>query len=231
MCEEDDTSFVLGRRTGVEKFDLVAAGFRDPYAFVHGTERHIDLVPSTPFGPDRRESLLPHLVPHVQISGVSDELTLAYAAKDTIERFAKAVENEGSWKLLYDDYGRVLHESQHQQLFRSFAQISFTALGIIIHPNADHGRGPTDLTLALNEAIHIVEFKKDTDRTKIVHGLTVQLPLYMKSAGATYGSYIVMCHEHDTAGALAAMKGKNDITAVIDTYAIDCRPKKSASKA
>jgi hypothetical protein len=232
MAENDDTSFVVGRRKSATTFDLVAAGFRDPYAFLQGTARHLDLLTSRdPFGPERRASLLPYLVSPIEIADLSDEFTLAYAAHDTIVRFTAAVENEGVWKLLYDTSGEVLHETRHQALFRCFAQLSFAALGIKIHPNADHGRGPTDLTLTLGDAVHVVEFKKDTSKAKILHGLTVQLPLYMESARSKFGSYVVMCHENDKSAALEAMEGKTDLRAVINAYAIDCRPQRSASKA
>jgi hypothetical protein len=231
MIHEDDVSFVLGRRIAANKFDLVVAGFREASMHLHGTDRRVSLTPGNAHEPDWSHSLLPHLLPRVEIRGVSNELTLAYAVKDTLNRFSQAIEKEGAWKILYGADGRVEHETRHQALFRTFAQLTFTALGIVIHPNADHGRGPTDLTLTLGTSVHIIEFKKDTDLSKVSHGLEVQLPLYMKSAGATYGSYVVMCHEREKGDLVELMAGKSDLHAVITTSVIDCRPKKSASKA
>lgn len=229
MRGEDDVSFILGRRTAQTKFDLVVAGFREAWMHLHGTDRIVEIAARSPIEQDPKHSLLPYLVPRIQISGITDEQTLAYAVNDTIDRFTRAVEKEGAWRILYDANGKPAHETRHQALFRLFAQLSFVAIGATIQPNADHGRGPTDITLTLNGAVHVIEFKKDTSISKIEHGLKVQLPLYMESAGAMFGSYIVMCHEREKSKVLPIIADAEDSRVVISTYVVDCRKQKSAS--
>lgn len=229
MIDVDDISLVVGRRTSSKKFDLVVAGYRDPFASMMARQPN-DLPGSVV---DRLADANPYLkiLPHIQYDDVPTWGTLASATKDAIERFANAVENEGAWRHLFDKNGDPAHETRHQGLFRLFSQLTFGALRIMVHPNTDHGVGPTDLTLALGEALHIVEFKKDSSRAKILHGLQMQLPRYMKAAGTIFGSYVVMCHENDKRDVVELLRDAQPEGYVIDTYVIDCRRQRSASKA
>ena len=102
---------------------------------------------------------------------------------------------------------------------------------IKVHPGANHGTGPTDITLTLRNAIHIIEFKKDVVRSKVRHGLEVQLPLYMESAGAAHGSYVVLCHDHDPEYVSRWLPPAEGTPAGVAAFLVDCRVRKSASKA
>jgi len=72
------------------------------------------------------------------------------------------------------------------------------------------------------------------DLKRIIHGLTVQLPTYMRSASAASGIFAVMCHERDpqdVANLLSrqAIQPEDDIRLMIET--VDCRERQSASRA
>ncbi|MEU8954527.1 hypothetical protein AB0C93_09495 [Streptomyces sp. NPDC048518] len=231
MIEADDVSFVVGRRISESKFDLVAAGFRDA---IFGRGRDLDLTPVYDLSRMRNgdppwSSHLAHLK-----FNKPDREALVDAIEDTVTRFAMAVGQQGAWKLLYGRDGKPLHESQHQGMFRLFSQLPFGALRINMEPNADHGSGPTDFTLRLNEATNVVEFKKDDRREEIRHGLAVQLPNYMTSAGADRGTYVVMCHsrtKEEVYQILNEVIDADQTLPQIDCYVIDCSRKVSASKA
>ena len=179
----------------------------------------------------------PHLkVPKISYQGVPDADMLAAAIADTFDRFKYAVEHEGVWKQLYDPGREPAHESRHQALFRLLASLSFEALGIKALPAADHGSGPTDLTLVLRDAVQVVEFKKDYNLRRLVHGLTVQLPAYMKSAMTQAGAYMVMCHERspeEVSEMLEEAKAQinTEVNLALFIGVVDCRPQKSASRA
>lgn len=231
MDGKDDVSLVVGRRISKSRFDLVAAGYRDPIAHFYGTGlsetgngSHLPSLELPPHG-------FMNQLPSIGIRDTPDFGTLAYAVADTVKRFSVAVQRQGAWKLLYEKDGKPAHESRHQSLFRLFSHLTFSALDIVLHPNADHGRGPTDLTLALREAVHVAEFKKDNSPGKIVHGLQVQLPRYLESAGTIFGTYIVMCHERTVAEVSEIIRDKNPEDFVIEVFVIDCRRQRSASKA
>lgn len=229
MVGRDNVSFIVGRMIASDKFDLVAAGYRDPMASLMG-----DRV-----GPVRDLTLMTRSKSwsskFMQLKlDMPDPDALASVIEDTVTRFSAAVGRQGAWKLLYGRDGRPLHEAQHQGMFRLFSQLPFGALGVHVEPNTDHGSGPTDFTLRLNDAINIVEFKKDDKKEEIRHGLAVQLPNYMDSAGAGRGTYVVMCHSRKKEDVYALLKDVFDsdpTLPVIDCYVIDCSPKLSASKA
>jgi hypothetical protein len=165
-----------------------------------------------------------------------DWQSLAFAVHDTFDRFRRAVEHEGAWTHLYDADHKPANESRHQGLFRLFSRISFEALGIGTFPGANHGAGPTDLTLTLQEDIHILEFKKDYDLQRLIRGLTVQLPIYLRAAGAMIGTYAVMCHNRDPQeiqDILEPLRASTEAEArlLLQLETVDCRRKDSASKA
>ncbi|WP_141765253.1 hypothetical protein [Streptomyces malaysiensis] len=238
MSGDDDVSFVVGRIASLKslKFDLVVAGYREAFAsltadriFVarSASEAATDLSMMAVRAPWRSD-------PIIKIAGFGDDEMLRMAIYDTVIRFEDAVERHGAWRLLYDGTGTVMHEHQHQGMYRLFSQFIFGAYGISVDPNADHGSGPTDFTLRLRGAVNVIEFKKDLKKSEIRHGLEVQLPLYMASAEALRGTYIVMCHSNsrpEVEDILSQVFAENPDLPEIDCWVIDCRPRASASKA
>ncbi|MCP2338593.1 hypothetical protein FHU30_003948 [Actinomadura rupiterrae] len=134
MREEDDVSLVLGRRTSVDKFDLVAAGYRDPMlTMLAAQERVIDLeerwaIPSSGLAP----ASLDRILPHVSFEGVPDVEMLQCAIADSFDRFKHAIREHGLWRHLYDGAGRPAHESRHQALYRLCANFAFSSLRVSV---------------------------------------------------------------------------------------------------
>jgi hypothetical protein len=239
MDAEDEISLVLGRLLTVSKFDLVLAGYRKhswlgsspvPRSIVLGETlgNVIDLA-------DHGERLK-SLELTLRYEQIDDWQSLAFAVHDTFGRFRRAVEHEGAWAHLYDGDRKPANESRHQGLFRLFSRISFEALGIRISPGANYGTGPTDLSLTLQEDIHIVEFKKDYSLQRLIRGLTVQLPIYLRSADAKMGTYAVMCHDRnpqEIQDILEPLRAAAEAEAgiLLELEIVDCRPKDPASKA
>jgi hypothetical protein len=229
----DDISLVVGRLLSDTRFDLIAAGYRrPPILAVKNPTPTISLENPSGSVLDLIEDERRSPAYAIQYEGWSDEDTLWAAVVDTFDRFKFAVENLGAWRHLYDPWLKSAHESRHQMLFRLFANMAFDAFDIHVHPGADHGSGQTDLTLTLRDVTHVVEFKKDQDKQKIIHGLTVQLPKYMRSARTGYGSFIVMCHERDPRE-VEELLSKHlryvNMECRLFTDVVDCRPRKSAS--
>jgi hypothetical protein len=238
MDGEDEISLVLGRLLTVSKFDLVLAGYRKhPWLGSSPVPRSIVLDETLGNVIDLADhgARLKSLGIILRCEQTEDWQSLAVAVHDTFGRFRRAVEYEGAWAHLYDGDRKPANESRHQGLFRLFSRISFEALGIRTSPGANHGAGSTDLTLTLQEDIHIVEFKKDYDLQRLIHGLTVQLPIYLRSADATIGTYAVMCHNRDPKEINAILEPlrastEADARILLQVEIVDCRPKDSASK-
>ena len=235
MVGDDDISLVVGRLSSDTKFDLVAAGYRDPVAgFMQSRSREWSTPTASALDTVLRLPRIPGL-PRIEFVGRPDNEVLLEAALDSIGRFVKAVENQGVWKQLYDPNHQPAHESRHQALFRLLANVSFDALDIQTHPGADHGSGATDITISLGRSIGVIEFKKDHSLPYLRHGLSVQLPAYMRSAGAVLGFFLVMCHNTSTDRVQAELEqhmreldGKVDGTVIV--VPVDCRRQNSGSK-
>lgn len=223
----DDVSFIVGRLLSNEKFDLVAAGYRSySGAIIDRGVKRLETLHSVEAMTYANDAF--SVFPSINF-GFPDKDILNATVLDTTEHFADAVRNKGAWSILYKENGQPAHETRHQALFCNFAAIPFRMLGIMVHPGADHGSGPTDLTLTRGNSTHIVEFKKDVSRSKVLHGLEIQLPRYMESVGAQDGTYIVACHDGDPARAREWVSEK--VPAGIRVGTIDCRKRVSASKA
>jgi hypothetical protein len=238
MSGADEISLVVGRVLSETKFDLVVAGYRTPPFMVAAAAGARTFDPSAI--PGNVLDLLthvPHLhVPHTSYLGASEEDILSSAISDTLYRFKQAVEHQGGWKNLYDNgKDSPAPEMRHQSLFRLFGTLSFEMLGIQVMPNADHGSGQTDLTLVLGDAVQVVEFKKDHDQARLVHGLTKQLPKYMRAAGTTVSWYFIMCHDRDPEEVRESLvpawnQIETEVAIKIGLIAVDCRRQQSASK-
>ncbi|WP_188284859.1 hypothetical protein [Streptomyces sp. CBMA29] len=239
MDGHDEISLVVGRLISYSKFDLVVAGYREPSPNV-AKIRQAKILESGPGVADLAALASgrhwANMLPTVSLADAADDDLLAVAMLDTIFRFRGAIEEQGGWKLLYDDTGRVLHERQHQGMFQIFSRLTFGSLKIHLESNSDHGSGPTDFTARLNNATAVIEFKKDDKLQEVRHGILTQLPMYMKSAQASQGYYVVMCHRRDPDEVTAILKRESEenfdpncpeIKAVI----VDCRRRISASKA
>ncbi|GAA2806679.1 hypothetical protein [Saccharopolyspora taberi] len=238
MSGSDDISLVVGRLTSYSKFDLIAAGYREQSpglakAYQNGSTTGkwlgVTDLSALSMGGEWSSKLL-----RLDVQGIPDQELLLSAVADAIERFQNAVETQGGWKLLYDDSGNVMHERQHQGMFRMFSRLAFGSLGIQMDLNSDHGSGPTDFTLRLNKSTAIIEFKKDEKLDEMRHGVSVQLPIYMRSAGAAHGFYIVMCHKRDPSEVTEFLARTVRVDSTLEgimLFIIDCRRKISASKA
>lgn len=232
MVGDDDISLVVGRLLSPARFDLIAAGYRDPLPSLKG--RIVDLVATKSVSELASDlSSIEHL-PTIRFDEGDDTSILRYIVRDTLTHFGNSVRDQGAWKHLHDIHRNPVHELQHQGLFRLFANLSFSALGIKVHPGANHGNGATDLTLNLRDATHILEFKKDHDMTSLIRGLVAQLPSYIRAANASSGTYVVMCHQkhpehvHDIlTDALTDMKPCDHS---IEIAIIDCRRQLPASQ-
>jgi hypothetical protein len=239
MDGEDEISLILGRLLTESKFDLVLAGYRKhPWLYSSLAPRSIVLGETIGNVIDLADhgARLKSLGIILGYEQSEDWQSLAFAVHDTFGRFRRAVESEGAWVHLYDDGRKPANESRHQGLFRLFSRIGFEAFGIRTSPGANHGAGSTDLTLTLQEDIHIVEFKKDYDLQRLIHGLTIQLPTYLRSADAKMGTYAVMCHNRDpkeVRDILEPLRASTEAEAefLLQIETVDCRPKNSASKA
>lgn len=155
-----------------------------------------------------------------------------------IYKFRHFVEEQGGWRLLWNDGNtKEKPEDAAQLLFKGVAQSYCGANNIVLDREVELGRGPVDFKFS--NGYHqraLVEIKK-LHNTKFWNGLTQQLPSYLRSDNCRLGWYVPIRYKEDLTSrtwasqvpsvVAAATTGKNLDLRVLG---IDARPKPSASK-
>lgn len=78
-----------------------------------------------------------------------------------------------------------------QFLFFATSYVLCMANGIALCPEVNHGRGPIDFLFTNGKEKVSAEVKKSTN-SQYKHGLSTQLPAYMKSNDSSFGYYVLM---------------------------------------
>lgn len=166
-----------------------------------------------------------------------DDLRALLAA--VLAMFKLFIEEQGGWDLLWCDSSRTREkpESAAQLLFLGMAQVYFRSFGIELDREVDLGRGPVDFKLAKGTRVRLlIEFKKGHNG-KFWNGLDKQLPSYLVSDDCPEGWFVALQYRSGDAAKkkfaqlparvrrIASRTGQR-----IEFFAIDARPKLSASK-
>lgn len=107
-----------------------------------------------------------------------------------IADFKNLVENS-AYRLLWDENGNPRDEELCQILFDSYAKKYCQNVGIDLTREVETGRGPVDFRFSSNSHFTAhVEFKKENN-SKLSHGLTEQLPTYMRSEDVKIGFFVI----------------------------------------
>lgn len=115
------------------------------------------------------------------------------------KRFKKLIENNGLYKLLYDCQGKAKHESAAQLLFFGIADSYCDANDIDLTKEGNNGRGPVDFKLSRGGGDKIVVEIKLTSNSQLLHGIDVQLPIYMKQEKTKQAIYLIIDNGHPKA--------------------------------
>jgi len=155
-----------------------------------------------------------------------------------IHQFKHFVEEQGGWKLLWNDTaGKDKNEEAAQLLFRGITSSYCSANDIVIDREVNLGRGPVDFKFSNgyhNRAL--LEIKK-LHNGKFWQGLQTQLPSYLESDECDLGWFMIIKYREEG----SSQEWEKRIPGIINTiqqqqqciiYAvtINAAPKKSASK-
>ena len=156
-----------------------------------------------------------------------------------VEQFARFVEENGGWRLLWKDSirGEEKGEEEAQLLFYGLALSCCKVNNISMDPETNFGRGPVDFKFS-NGYMHRAHLEvKKVQNTSFWHGLTKQLPSYMKSDEVQDGWLLAIRYRDDVqanrrVAALSAQVSKAAAETGLNLRArvVDARPKRSASR-
>jgi hypothetical protein len=107
------------------------------------------------------------------------------------KHFKKLVEDNGLFRLFYDDNGTQKKERAAQLLFFGIADAYCRANDLNLTAESNAGRGPVDFKISKGYRVSInVEIKYTTN--DIIHGFNKQLPIYNKAENATHSIFLVI---------------------------------------
>ena len=105
--------------------------------------------------------------------------------------FKDFVENKGVNKLFFHK-GVPLDEKHVQLAYRLVAEMMCANANVDLSEETNNGRGPVDFKMSRGYKTKVLVEIKLSSNSRLIQGLSRQLPEYMKSEDACYGFYFVM---------------------------------------
>lgn len=125
----------------------------------------------------------------------TDIVEMETVVKKIYQQFKRLIEENGLWRLLYDD-DKPKHESAAQLLFFGIADAYCLANNIDLSREVHNGHGPVDFKLSKGATQKILIEIKLTSNPQLMHGFKKQLPLYMKQENTERAIYLVIDNGH-----------------------------------
>lgn len=155
-----------------------------------------------------------------------------------IGQFQQYVENEGGWRLLWNDDKTPRSEEASQNLFRGIAKHYCNANDFAIDREVNLGRGPVDFKFSRGSSLKADLEVKLLHNGRFWHGLATQLPIYMKADETTDGWLLAIQTRSGGVSRDRARKLPAEVKAVAKAQGlnlryglVDARRKESASNA
>jgi hypothetical protein len=113
-------------------------------------------------------------------------------ASGLIDVFRQYIEQNRGWALLWNDNQTPRRETACQDLFLGIVKHYCQPNNIDISREPNIGRGPVDFKVSQGFAKRALIEVKKADNTKFWHGLSEQLPTYLKAEEVTSGYFLVI---------------------------------------
>jgi len=153
-----------------------------------------------------------------------------------IDEFQHYVERNAGWRLLWNDGGTSKGEKASQLLLLGIIKHYCRANDIDISPEANIGRGPVDFKVSQGYRLRALIEVKLARNTRYWHGITNQLPEYLKAERIKCGYFlVVILSDADERRAMRIERKVSQLaksmTYKIDIVKVDARhDKRSASR-
>ena len=157
-------------------------------------------------------------------------------ARSICNQFKHLIEDNGAWRLLYDEEGsKPRTERYSQNLFMAVASSYCSAnnLDIDVSPEPNAGSGPVDFKLTRGAAHKCLVELKMSSSSSLKHCLDTQIPTYMDAEAAEHAIYLLIQtgNEERVTDFIDYYQGQpSEVRQRIALVVVDARPKKSASK-
>ena len=133
------------------------------------------------------------------------------------------------------DKDKFKNEKALQRLFLLMADGYCNISDIVLSPETDYGAGPVDFKFSSGYHSKVLLEMKLARNSQLMHGIEVQLPVYLKAESTSKGIYmIVIADDHDEKlvnNLWGRLKAQNIPEPLIQNIiVIDARKRASASK-
>jgi hypothetical protein len=109
-----------------------------------------------------------------------------------VDAYRHFVEENGGWRLLWNDNETHRSEKAAQLLFLGVVKHYCQANDIDVSPEPNIGRGPVDFKLSRGARLRRLLEVKLANNTKFWRGVGKQLPAYLKAEGEVRGYFLVI---------------------------------------
>jgi hypothetical protein len=152
-----------------------------------------------------------------------------------VEQFKHFVEEEGGWRLLWNDTGTPKPEGAAQLLFQGIVKHYCRANDVDVSREVETGRGPVDFKFSAGYRSRALLEVKLASNSRFWNGLTKQVPTYLDAAEVRDGFVLVVVHTEDQYKRLGniqeAIRARNDsLSWTVTPLIVDATRKQSASK-
>lgn len=187
---------------------------------------------------DRAPAEFARANPITEIQAVSDLASLRQLVELMLDRYRHFIEDQGGWRLLWNDDNTEKPEEAAQLAFLGVAQNYLRLFDVELDREVQLGRGPVDFKIARGTRLRLVVELKKAHNGKFWNGLDTQLPIYMQSDDCNEGWFVAIRYRNNPASQLRMRELPRRVaqTAMrtgktMRYVTVDARPQASASKA
>jgi hypothetical protein len=159
---------------------------------------------------------------------INSDDDLFAAIQSFLAQFKTYVEDNGGWRLLWNDDGTAKREIAFQALLTGVIVAHCRANNIDPSKEANIGRGPVDFKFSQGYSRRVLLEAKLANNSRFWHGLREQLPTYLRAEQVQKGIFLVACQRDQDFNRLRdirqiARQVGTEANVDISVTEIDCR--------
>jgi hypothetical protein len=210
---QDYTGYVENRQA--QPYDLD----QDPGGLYQWHQASLQFVTANPI----------HLIQPTNLKGFLSAL------ETLVAQYKHYVEQEGGWRLLWNDDQTPKRETAGQLLFHGIVKHYCRANDVDLSREVETGRGPVDFKFSHGYYNRALLEVKLANNSRFWNGILRQTPTYLDAAEVSHGFVVVIAHsqrDFDRLGDIhEAIRARNErLSWHIRPIIVDATPKPSASK-
>lgn len=137
--------------------------------------------------------------PITEIQAVDDIESLKRLVGLALDRYRHFIEQQGGWRLLWNQDGSEKPEEAAQLLFLGVAQVYLRLFDVELDREVELGRGAVDFKISRGTSIRLLVELKKAHNGKFWNGLDAQLTTYLHSDQCNEGWFVAIRYRNNKA--------------------------------